>query len=138
MPSRDYYHESVVNALRKDGWTITDDPLYVEFAGMDFYVDLGAERLLAASRGDEQIAVEIKTFKRASVIAEFHTALGQFMNYRLALQAKQPGRVLYLAVPEEIYDNFFQQEFGQIAIQHYALKLLVYGITSEEVVKWIH
>lgn len=138
MPSRDLYHQSVIHALQKEDWTITDDPLYVEFAEINFYIDLGAERLLAASRGDEKIAVEIKTFKRASIIAEFHTALGQFMNYRLALEMEQPERILYLAVPEEIYHNFFQQAFGKIVIQHYALKLLVYTISSEEIVTWIN
>jgi hypothetical protein len=27
MPAKDIYHETVKNALIKDGWTITDDPL---------------------------------------------------------------------------------------------------------------
>lgn len=34
-------------------------------------VDLGAEQLLAASRGIELIAVEIKTFAALSLIYEF-------------------------------------------------------------------
>jgi len=27
MPALDLYHDTVKNALIKDGWTITDDPL---------------------------------------------------------------------------------------------------------------
>ncbi|MFN9868505.1 MAG: element excision factor XisH family protein, partial [Pseudanabaena sp.] len=27
MPAKDIYHDNVCNALIKDGWTITDDPL---------------------------------------------------------------------------------------------------------------
>ncbi len=27
MPAKDIYHNQVKNALIKDGWTITDDPL---------------------------------------------------------------------------------------------------------------
>ncbi len=27
MPARDFYHDAVKNALTKDGWTITHDPL---------------------------------------------------------------------------------------------------------------
>ncbi len=138
MPSRDRCHQCMICALQKDGWTITDDPLYLAFAGIDFYVDLGAERLLAANRGEEKIAVEIKTFQRASVIAEFHTALGQFMNYRLALANNEPDRILYLAVPEETYLNFFLKPFGQIAIQHYELKLIIYSISTQEIVTWIN
>ncbi|MGH7999083.1 MAG: element excision factor XisH family protein [Brasilonema sp.] len=30
MPVRDRYHQSVKNALIKDGWTITDDPLHLK------------------------------------------------------------------------------------------------------------
>ena len=26
MPARDYYHDVVRNAIKKDGWTITHDP----------------------------------------------------------------------------------------------------------------
>ena len=62
MPARDIYHANVKNALIKDGWKITHDPLKLELGGKDMYVDLGAERLLAAEKGGEQIAVEIKSF----------------------------------------------------------------------------
>lgn len=58
MPRRDIIHEAVKNALVKDGWTITDNPLFLEYGTEDMYVDLGAERLLAAERGTERIAVE--------------------------------------------------------------------------------
>ena len=62
MPARDIYHETVKNALVKDGWTITHDPLRLRLRrGKNLFVDLGAERLLAAERGTEKIAVEIKT-----------------------------------------------------------------------------
>ena len=35
MPRKDFYHEVVVNALIKDGWTITDDPLVLSYGGKD-------------------------------------------------------------------------------------------------------
>ncbi len=44
-------------------------------------IDLGAERLIAAQKQDERIAVEIKSFIAPSAIYEFHTALGQSLNY---------------------------------------------------------
>ena len=31
MPARDIYHNAVKNALVKDGWTITDDPLHLKW-----------------------------------------------------------------------------------------------------------
>jgi hypothetical protein len=42
-------------------------------------VDLGAERLIAAQRGDEKIAVEIKSFTGPSAIHEMQMALGQYI-----------------------------------------------------------
>jgi len=60
MPAKDIYHEQVKNALIKDGWTITHDPYTMTFGQKDVFVDLGATRMLAAEKGDEIIAVEIK------------------------------------------------------------------------------
>lgn len=51
-------------------------------------IDLGAEKLLAAEREGEKIAVEIKSFLSPSAITDFHLALGQFLNYRTALRKK--------------------------------------------------
>jgi len=70
-------------------------------------IDLGAEKLVVAEKDGEKIAVEIKSFLGPSVISDFHVALGQFLNYRLALEAQGSARKLYLAVPEETYTTFF-------------------------------
>lgn len=67
MPARDIYHQSAKNAMIKDGWTITNDPFRIRLArGKNLFVDLGAERLIAAEHGLEKIAVEIKSFRKAS------------------------------------------------------------------------
>ena len=47
---QDIYHDIVKNALLKDGWTITHDPLVLRWGTTDVYVDLGAEQLLAAEK----------------------------------------------------------------------------------------
>jgi hypothetical protein len=62
MPARDIYHDVVKKALIKDGWTITHDPLRLQWGAKDIYVDLGAEQLLAAEKTGWKIAVEIKSF----------------------------------------------------------------------------
>ncbi|WP_424098170.1 XisH family protein [Moorena producens] len=136
MAARDTFHEAVKSALQKDGWCITHDPLYINFAEVEIYIDLGAERLIAAEKDEEKIAVEIKTFLRPSAISEFHTVLGQFLNYRFALKAEDPKRLLYLAIPIEIYETFFARRFVQMITQEYQLKLLVFEPTKEEIVQW--
>jgi hypothetical protein len=85
MPTRDLFHDAVKHGLMKNGWTITADPLIVQFSGHNMYIDLGAEKLIASEKANQQIAVEVKSFVAASVLADSHTALGQFLNYRLGL-----------------------------------------------------
>ncbi|MHC5729279.1 MAG: element excision factor XisH family protein, partial [Nostoc sp.] len=72
MAAKDRFHEAVRKVLEKEQWVITDDPLKVEVGGAKFEVDLGAERLLAAERAGEKIAVEIKTFLGDSPITDYH------------------------------------------------------------------
>lgn len=136
MPRRDTYHQAVKNALLKDGWTITADPMRVEFGGVEFYVDLGAERLLAAERGSERIAVEVKSFIAASDISEFYTALGQFLSYRLALEREQPERQLYVAVPEDAWTTFFALPFAVEMRQRHQLSIIVFDSTEETIRQW--
>jgi hypothetical protein len=137
MSAKDATHNAVRHALEKDGWTITQDPYYIKVGGVEMFIDLGAEAIVAAEREGQKIAVEIKSFLGASSISEFHTALGQFFNYRLALEEKEPERVLYLAVPLIVYEDFFTLQFIQKAIQRAELKLLVYIENTEVISQWI-
>lgn len=137
MAARDLFHEAVKVALQKENWVITDDPLKVEAGGAKFEIDLGAERLLAAERGGEKIAVEIKTFLGDSPITDYHAALGQFLNYRLALELKEPDRILYMAVPVAIHEAFFQREFLQISVERHQVNRIVYDPVNEVILQWI-
>jgi hypothetical protein len=49
--------------------------------------------LIAAERGEEKIAVEVKSFIGTSAISDFHTALGQFLIYRIMLAVNEPSRL---------------------------------------------
>ena len=42
MATRDSFHQAVRIALLKDGWTITHDPLVVQYGGVNLYIDLQA------------------------------------------------------------------------------------------------
>jgi hypothetical protein len=74
--ARDIFHDAVRHALEKDGWRITHDPLALQIGGVEMYIDLGAEQLIAAEKEGQKIAVEIKSFVSASAIYEFHLAIG--------------------------------------------------------------
>ncbi|MFB2976985.1 element excision factor XisH family protein [Microseira sp. BLCC-F43] len=47
---------------------------------------MAAEKVFAAEKAGRKIAFEVKSFLNSSAITDFHSALGQFLNYRLALQ----------------------------------------------------
>lgn len=136
--ARDAFYQQVKNALIKDGWKITGDPLTIPISEtIKVQIDLAADNAIAAERDNDKIAVEIKSFISGSDISEFHAALGQYLNYCQALEFNQPDRIVYLAVPDETYKDFFQLPFVQIAVQRHQVKLIVYEPTKEEIIQWI-
>ncbi len=137
MSAKDVFHEVVKRALQKDGWQITDDPLSISVGGVKMSIDLAAEKLIAAEREGEKIAVEVKSFlERSSAISEFHTALGQFINYRGALRRRNPERVLYLAVPLTTDKTFFQLDFPKAMVEENQVKMIIYDAEREVIVEW--
>ncbi len=87
MSAKDIFHNMVRSALEKDGWAITHEPLFLKPSQRaKIKIDLGAQKLLSAQKGTQKIAVEVKSFVGLSAISEFHTAVGQFINYRVALK----------------------------------------------------
>ena len=137
MPARDIYHDSVKNALIKDGWTITHDPLRLSWGGRDMYVDLGAERLLAAEKGERRIAVEVKSFVGHSDMADLERAIGQYVLYRAVLAEREPDRVLYLAVPRLIFQDIFEQPLGMLLRKYNLAQVVGFDPQTEVIVGWI-
>jgi XisH protein len=135
--AKDFFHTAVQNALLKDGWQITHDPLALEYGDAAFEIDLGAERIIAAERGEQRIAVEIKTFLRRSASHEFHAALGQYLSYHHALKNLDPRRTLFLAIPDDAHQGFFQSRFAQEMISQHQVKLLVYNPVEEVIEAWL-
>jgi hypothetical protein len=137
MSAQDIFHDVVKRALEKEQWVITADPLRLKFGGINFQVDLAAQRVLEADLNGDKIAVEIKSSLNPSAITDFYVSLGQFLSYRLALSSLDPDRLLYLAIPLESFETFFQMEFTQIALKYYQIPLIVYDPVKEVIAKWI-
>ncbi len=135
--AKNRFHDVVKIALEKEDWQITDDPYEINVDDVDFEIDLAAEQLLAAEREHQKIAVEIKSFIGPSNVSDFHTALGQFLNYRDALETIEPDRLLYLAVRSPIYETFFQRRFIVAAVQRYQIRLIIYDVQQEVIVQWL-
>ena len=84
----------------------------------------------------EEIAVEIKSFVSNSSVTDCHLAVGQFINYRVALEVSEPDRKLFLAIPNTAYKEFFQKKFPQMVVRKYQLEVLIYDIESQEIISW--
>ncbi|MEM6320216.1 MAG: element excision factor XisH family protein [Bacteroidota bacterium] len=139
--ARDKIHNLVVRALKKDDWKVNHDPLYIEYDANQgaFEIDLGAEKLISAVKGNRRIAVEVKTFA-GSISNQFHLALGQFIDYEAALATSlsESDRKLYLALPVEVFNKLDSIEFFRQRMLEFKLRFICIDLEIEEIVKWIH
>jgi hypothetical protein len=116
MSRLDVYHDTVLHALEKDGWTITHNPLTLSVGGRDVYVDLGAEKPIAAEKQGRRIAVVF---------------------YRNLLQAQEPERRLYLAIRDRTFRGVFSEPIGQLGAGPLRIPLLVFAPEEEVIERWI-
>jgi XisH protein len=137
MPAKDKVHDIVKNALINAGWIITHDPFSMKLGSADLFVDLGAEKLIAAEKGSAKIAVEVKSFLGKSIISETQDAIGQFLMYQVVMSEFEANRVLYLAIEEEIFDNAFSDALKILLLEKLHIKLLIFRASEEGIVKWL-
>ncbi len=137
MPQYDLYHNTVKTALIKDGWAITADPFIIEFKGVRLYADLGAEKVLAAEKSGARIVVEIKVFNSPSLVTELEKAVGQYGIYRTFLKQVDPQRKLYLAIAEDVYQDFFLRPAIQEVVTDHQINLVIFNPEKEEIRQWI-
>lgn len=136
MPAKDKFYDSVINALRKDGWTITDEEFYLPFATRTAYIDILAEKPVTAEKAGRKIAVEVKTFGGASQMAELEKAVGQFVIYKTALAVAELEHDLYLAVPTDM-GAFFQLPAVTKMRRDFGIKVVTYDPQKEVLSQWI-
>jgi hypothetical protein len=136
--AKDIYHLLVRNALEKDGWLITHDPYVLKRLGKrSREVDLGAEKFIAAERGKEKIAIEVKSFLGSSFVYEFNTAFGQYSIYKFFLHQTEPDRNLFLAIPKFIFEKEFSVPDITEICNEFKIQILVFDVDNEMIVKWI-
>lgn len=138
MPARNLYHDAVVDALKSDGWTITDDPLTLPVGERNVHIDLGAERAAGAERvGVVLIAIEVQTFIGRFPVADLQQAVGQYVMYQSVLESLDPNRRLFLAIPEGADDGIVSEPLGQLTLARVAPRLLVFDSAGRRIVRWI-
>lgn len=136
MPARDRYHFACREALEKDGWVITNDPFFLRLGKTKYPIDLAAEKMLAAEKEGQRIAVEIKSFLGDSLPHEFHEALGQYLEYRLGLELVEPERVIFLALPVKRWEKLTELSLPTLAIAAYKIQLLIFDPIEKCIIEW--
>lgn len=137
--ARDIIHEIVKKAFINDGWKITDDPFILKLIDdkKSYEVDLGAEKLIGIEKGITQILIEIKSFAGSSTLHQFHETLGQYLDYRDAIEEGNVNRDLYLAVSANTYEQLIGINFIQRRIKKYGLKFVVVNLSQRKIKSWI-
>lgn len=114
MSRLDEIHGAVKNALIKDGWEISDDPLTFVYKGQRILIDLAAEKIFFAEKESRKIAVEVKSFLSNAKMNELYGAVGQYDVYSVYLEEYEPTRKLFLGVSREIYRNFLKENLFKL------------------------
>jgi hypothetical protein len=135
--AKDKLHEIVREVLVVDGWYVSHDPYLLSEYDPAWEIDFAAEKIIAAQRGKKKIAVEVKSFIQQSFAYEFHSILGQYLNYRIGLGEVERDRALYLAVPVDVFETEFIRYGIVKAIKTFKVKILVYDPNEKTIVKWI-
>src|SRR5262249_38151458 len=112
------------------------DPYTLTFGQKEAFVDLGAERVIAAEKGSEKIAVEVKSFQGASDIHDLELALGQYVFYRSLLARSDSSRKLYLAVPASVFTSTLQEAIARPVLTDLGVALVAFDPQQEVVVQW--
>ena len=100
------------------------------------FVDLGAEQFFGAEKGDQKIAVEVKSFVGRSEVDDLEKALGQYALYYEVLAKTEPERILYVAVHEDVFIDIFEEPIGKLLLDTNRIRVVVFNHREEIIVKW--
>ena len=94
--------------------------------------------VFGAERDGIEIAVEVKSFLSKSFMNNFHEAMGQYLDYRSALEDFEPNRQVYLAIPVSARNHFlFQGRFIQKRLREEDVKLIIFDPIQNLIIEWI-
>lgn len=79
----------------------------------------------------------MKGFVSLSIAYEFHTVLGQYLNYRTFIEVQEPERTLYLAVKRSVYDSFFRDDATELVVTKFGINIVIINEQSRIVEQWM-
>lgn len=133
MSRKDIFHDTVVNALKKDGWIIEVEQVMLVIENRQLWVDLRVSNAI----NQRAVLVEVKSFISDSQVEDLANAVGKYVMYRAIIEDSELDMELYLAIPNSAYVGIFGERIGQLLFQKLKLKLVVFDINSESILRWL-
>ena len=134
MPAKDRFHDVVVRALQKNGWTIRSEQVSFLIGRRYIWIDIQAYK-------DTEVAttlVEVKGFRKRSQVENLMEAVGKYVVYRAVIDDAGGEQLpLYLAVPKQAYNGILSETIGKVIRKQINMKLLVVDTGNEEAITWI-
>ena len=62
--------------------------------------------------------------------------MGQHVLYRALLSTQDPGRLLFLAVPDDVWNTLFQEPIGVTALEHALDRVICFNPVEERIIQW--
>ena len=135
MPKLDQCHPQVVHALQKEGWRVDEKPRRLSHGERLVFIDIRATRGVNGSR-QQILLAEVKCFPdRDRTTLELYIAFGQYIIYRALLAQEEIRLPLYLAIPQEVYEDVFDATV-QRAISDNQVKLVIVNLETETIIQW--
>lgn len=53
-----------------------------------------------------------------------------------SIKKRRTRRILYLAISQDTYQDFFSRQFIQDSLKEYQIKLLIFNSLSQDIVLW--
>ena len=134
MPAKDRYHDTVIRALQKAGWTLITEQVAIIVNDRRLWIDIRASK----QTENMAILIEVKGFEgMPSPIEYLANATGKYAMYRAALDYLKMDLPLYMAVPDAAYRGILSEEIGKQTLKHNKVRLIVFDPKHEEIITWI-
>lgn len=134
MPAKDRYHDTVIRALQKAGWSLITEQVAIIVEDRRLWIDIRASK----QTENRAILIEVKGFEgMPSPIEYLANAAGKYAMYRAALDYLRIDVPLYMAVPDAAYRGILSEAIGKQTLKHNQVRLLVFNPEREEIVTWI-
>ena len=132
-----YWNQQVRASLERDGWEITNDPLFIPTEGLaGLYIDLAARKVLSAQKGKQKIVVEIKGFGEQSLTHDFYESLGQALVYEMALSELGVDWPLFLAIPLVEFNRLEKVPLFIRIFDKFTINLIIIDTENQKIDAW--